>query len=147
MDESSTIQLTDNPIDTQGVLAAVATHAAGAVVLFLGTAREFTEGRQTVSLDYEAYRPMAERTLTDLANQALRRWAIEKLCIVHRLGHVPLGEASVAVAVSTAHRAAAFEAGQWIIDSLKEIVPIWKKETWIDGTTDWIHPGMGKEDS
>ena len=147
MDESSKIQLTDNPIDTQGVLAAVATHAAGAVVLFLGTAREFTEGRQTVSLDYEAYRPMAERTLTDLANQALLRWAIEKLCIVHRLGHVPLGEASVAVAVSTAHRAAAFEAGQWIIDSLKEIVPIWKKETWLDRTTDWIHPGMGKEDS
>ncbi|MCE9554915.1 MAG: molybdenum cofactor biosynthesis protein MoaE [Planctomycetes bacterium] len=135
-------QLTDNPIDTQAVLAAVATPAAGAVVLFLGTTREFTDGRQTTALDYEAYRPMAEKTLSDLAEEARRRWPIEKLCIVHRLGHVPLGEASVAVAVSTAHRAAAFEAGQWLIDSLKESVPIWKKETWAVGGTEWVHPGM-----
>jgi len=137
------IQLIDNPIDTQTVLAAVATPAAGAVVLFLGTTREFTAGRQTTSLDYEAYRPMAEETLASLAEEARRRWPIEKLCIVHRLGHVPLGETSVAVAVSTGHRAAAFEAGQWLIDSLKESVPIWKKETWVDGETEWVHPGMG----
>ena len=136
------IQLTDNPIDTQAVLAAVATPAAGAVVLFLGTTREFTHGRQTTSLDYEAYRPMAEKTLSDLANEARRRWAIEKLCIVHRLGHVPLGEASVAVAVSTPHRVAAFEAGQWLIDRLKEVVPIWKKEHWADGQSAWVHPGL-----
>lgn len=146
MDVASTIQLTDDPIDTQAVLAAVATPAAGAVVLFLGTTREFTDGRQTTSLDYEAYRPMAEKTLSDLAEEARRRWQIEKLCIVHRLGHVPLGDASVAVAVSTGHRAAAFEAGQWLIDSLKETAPIWKKETWTDGNTEWIHPGMGKEE-
>ena len=142
MDAPAMIQLTDNPIDTQAVLAAVATPAAGAIVLFLGTTREFTDGRQTTSLDYEAYRPMAEKTLADLAEAARRRWPIEKLCIVHRLGHVPLGEASVAVAVSTAHRAAAFKAGQWLIDSLKQSVPIWKKETWADGNTEWVHPGM-----
>lgn len=137
------IQLIDSQIDTQAVLAAVATPVAGAVVLFLGTTREFTGGRQTTSLDYEAYRPMAEKTLTELADQARSRWPIEKLCIVHRLGHVPLGEASVAVAVSTAHRSAAFEAGKWLIDSLKESVPIWKRETWADGGTEWVHPGMG----
>jgi molybdopterin synthase catalytic subunit len=136
------IQLTDTPIDTQAVFSAVSTPAAGAVVLFLGTTREFTAGRQTTALDYEAYRPMAERNLSDLAEEARRRWPIEKVCIVHRLGHVPLGEASVAVAVSTPHRAAAFEAGQWLIDRLKETVPIWKKETWSDGGTEWVHPGM-----
>jgi molybdopterin synthase catalytic subunit len=137
------IQLIDHPIDTQAVLAAVATPAAGAVVLFLGTTREFTAGRQTVALDYEAYRPMAEKTLAELADEARRRWPIEELCIVHRLGHLELGEASVAVAVSTAHRAAAFEAGQWLIDRIKEVVPIWKKEIWADGSTEWVHPGLG----
>jgi molybdopterin synthase catalytic subunit len=137
------IQLVETPIDIQAVLAGVATPAAGAVVLFLGTTREFTAGRQTISLDYEAYRPMAERTLTELAAEACRRWPIEKLCVVHRLGHVPLGEVSVAVAVSTAHRAAAFEAGQWLIDSLKHSVPIWKREIWADGGTEWVHPGIG----
>jgi len=136
------IHLIDTPIDAQTVLAAVATPAAGAVVLFLGTTREYTAGRQTTSLDYEAYRPMAEKTLAALAEDARRRWPIEKLCIVHRLGHVPLGEASVAVAVSTPHRTAAFEAGNWLIDNLKESVPIWKKETWADGGTEWIHPGL-----
>lgn len=136
------IQLTHQTIDTDDVLASVADHAAGAAVLFLGTTREFTEGRQTKSLDYECYPEMAEKRLQTLLDQAGRQWPIVKASIVHRLGNLGLGEASVAVAVSTAHRRDAFAAAQWIMDRLKEVVPIWKKENWADGTSQWVHPGV-----
>lgn len=136
------IALTTEPIDTAAVLRHVQSSQAGAVVLFLGTTREFTQGRQTASLDYECYPEMAQRKLAQLEDEARRRWPLVESALVHRLGHVPLGEASVAVAVSSAHRAAAFEAGQWLIDTLKEVVPIWKKENWADGTSEWVHPGL-----
>ncbi len=136
------IELTDQPIDTAKVLAEVQSPASGAVVLFLGTTREFTDGRQTESLDYESYGEMAAKKLAELEAEARRRWEITHCAIVHRLGHVRLAEASVAIAVSTPHRHDAFEAGKWLIDSLKEVVPIWKKENWTDGTTEWVHPGV-----
>ncbi len=136
------IQLTQERIDNDAVLRSVSDNAAGAVVLFLGTTREFTEGRKTSSLDYECYREMAEKKLAELLDGARQRWPLIKATIVHRLGHVELGEASVAVAVSTAHRQAAFTAAQWIMDELKAVVPIWKKENWADGTSQWVHPGM-----
>jgi len=136
------LALTSQPIDTTAVLAAVSTPAAGAVVLFLGTTREFTNGRQTVFLEYDCYPQMAEKKLAELATEAKSRWPLTGVAIVHRLGHVPLGEASVAIAVSSPHRKAAFAAGEWLIDTLKEIVPIWKKENWADGTCDWVHPGL-----
>jgi molybdopterin synthase catalytic subunit len=139
------IHLTDQPIDT-AVLVDRARHPnAGAIVLFLGTTRELTAGRQTVALDYEAYREMAERQLAELESEARRRWPVIECTIVHRLGRVPPTEASVAIAVSTPHRADAFAAGQWLIDSLKRDVPIWKREEWADGTTEWVHPDMNKE--
>src|SRR4029077_10452287 len=97
---------------------------------------------QTASLDYECYPEMARHKLAELESQARARWTIEGCAIVHRVGHLPIGEASVAVAVSTAHRQAAFEAGQWLIDTLKEVVPIWKKENWADGRSQWVHPGL-----
>jgi molybdopterin synthase catalytic subunit len=109
-------------------------------VLFLGTTRELTDGRKTITLDYEAYGAMAERKLAELELEARRRWPIVECRIVHRLGRVPLAEASVAIVVSTPHRADAFAAGQWLIDSLKRDVPIWKREQWADGTSEWIHP-------
>jgi molybdopterin synthase catalytic subunit len=137
------IQLTHEPIDTQGLLDAVGSPQAGAVVLFLGTVRELTNGRLTLNLDYECYPAMAEKKLAELESEARRRWPLVECAIVHRLGRLELGEASVAVAVSTGHREAAFEAGKWLIDTLKEVVPIWKKEHWADGTTEWVHPGMG----
>lgn len=115
---------------------------AGACVLFLGTVREMTEGRQTVALDYEGYPEMAQKTMTELDRQARERWPILHCGIVHRLGHLELGEISVAVAVSTPHRGQSFEAGQFLIDQLKATVPIWKKENWSDGTTEWVHPGV-----
>jgi molybdopterin synthase catalytic subunit len=136
------IELTRNPIDPSAVLARVASHDAGAVVLFLGTTREFTRGRRTESLDYECYPEMAEKKLAELEAEALRRWPLVAVAIVHRLGHLALGEASVAIAVSSPHRQAAFEAGQWLIDTLKQEVPIWKQENWADGSKEWVHPGM-----
>ncbi len=139
------IQLTNHPIDTAALLDRVRHPEAGAVVLFLGTTRELTDGRQTVALDYEAYREMAERQLAELEAEARRRWPVIECIIVHRLGRVPPTEASVAIAVSTPHRSDAFAAGQWLIDSLKHDVPIWKREQWADGTTEWVHPGLKTE--
>ena len=136
------ICLTTEPIDPQAMLEAVGSPATGAVVLFLGTVRAQTGDRRTDSLDYECYPQMAEKKLAELEAEARRRWPIVGCEIVHRLGHLAPGEASVAVAVSTSHRRQAFEAGQWLIDTLKEVVPIWKKENWADGTSDWVHPGV-----
>ena len=136
------IQLNYDPIDSSAVIESVQSPEAGAVVLFLGTTREFTAGRQTESLDYESYGEMAFRKLEELEQEARQRWSLTELTIVHRLGHLGIGEASVAIAVSAPHRKDAFTAGQWLIDTLKEIVPIWKKENWADGTSEWVHPGM-----
>ena len=136
------IQLNHEPIDSNQVLASIQSPHAGAVVLFLGTTREFTAGRQTESLDYESYGEMAASKLQELEEQARQQWALTEVTIVHRLGHLEIGEASVAIAVSAPHRKDAFTAGQWLIDTLKEIVPIWKKENWADGTSEWVHPGM-----
>jgi molybdopterin synthase catalytic subunit len=141
-----TVRLVNTPIDGTGLIAGVTSPDAGAVVLFLGTTRAVTAGRHTLALDYEAYGEMAERKLRELADEAMRRWPVVHCGIVHRLGRVPLAEPSVAVAVSTPHRQDAFEAGKWLIDTLKESVPIWKRETWADGTTEWVHPGLTEND-
>ncbi len=135
------IQLTDQPIDAAAVLQAVRSPDAGAVVLFLGTVREMTDGRRTVALDYECYPEMAEKSMAKLEAQARKKWPLVGCVLVHRTGRLELGEASVAVAVSTPHRRDAFEAGGWLIDTLKQVVPIWKKENWADGQTQWVHPG------
>jgi molybdopterin synthase catalytic subunit len=134
------IQLTDQPIDAGALVDSARHPSAGAVLLFLGTTRELTKGRRTETLDYEAYPAMAERRLAELEAEARRRWPVVECSIVHRLGRVPPAEASVAIVVSTPHRADAFAAGQWLIDTLKEDVPIWKREQWADGTTEWVHP-------
>ncbi len=134
-------RLTNAPIDSAALLEDVASNQAGAVVLFLGTVREMTAGRRTLALDYECYPEMAQRKMDELAAEAASKWPLTACVIVHRLGHLELGEASVAVAVSAPHRDQAFDAGRWLIDTLKEVVPIWKKENWDDGSTEWVHPG------
>lgn len=134
------IELTDKPIDHEQVLQHVRSHLAGAAVLFLGTVREFTNTVQTASLDYEAYPEMACSAMESLATEAKQRWPLVEVAIAHRVGHLELGDVAVAVAVSSAHRQPSFEAGQWIIDTLKQRVPIWKKERYADGTTEWVHP-------
>jgi molybdopterin synthase catalytic subunit len=136
------IELTHEPIETNALIHRAGHGEAGAVVLFLGTTRELTDGRQTIALDYEAYGEMAQRRLSELEAEARQRWPVIECIVVHRLGHVPIGEASVAIAVSTPHRRDAFAACEWLIDSLKRDVPIWKREQWADGTTEWVHPGI-----
>jgi molybdopterin synthase catalytic subunit len=135
------VELTTDAIDSSDVVSRVADRNAGAVVLFLGTTREMTGDRRTVSLDYEGYPEMARKKMQELEAEARRRWPVLECAIVHRLGHLEIGEASVVVAVSCAHRQPAFAAGQWIIDTLKEVVPLWKRENWADGTAEWVHPG------
>ena len=135
------IALTHTPIDYHALTESVRSSQSGAVVLFLGTVREMTEGRRTVALDYEGYPQMAEAKMAELEAQARSRWPIDRVGIIHRLGHLELGDISVAIAVSCPHRKQAFEAGQFLIDELKVSVPIWKQENWDDGTTEWVHPG------
>jgi len=141
------IQLTDNPIDATALLQSAQLPEAGAVVLFLGITRQFTQGRETASLSYEAYREMAVKELQQLERQARKRWPLVECSIVHRLGEVPLAEASVAIAVSSPHRGDAFDAGRWLIDTLKESVPIWKQERWAGGGTEWVHPEIASAGS
>jgi len=134
------IQLTRDPIDPRHILAAVQSPAAGAVVLFLGTVREWTGEKRTLALTYEAYVDMARAELDQLTAEACNRWPLTGCAVEHRLGRVDIGETSVAIAVGAAHRRAAFEAGQWLIDRVKEVVPIWKQEHYADGATEWVHP-------
>lgn len=134
------IELTQTPINYQKVVESVRSRNAGAAVLFLGTVREFTGEAQTSSLEYDAYPEMAVKAMTQLQSEASERWSLQDVAIVHRTGHLDLGEIAVAVAVSSAHRTESFEAGQWIIDTLKQRVPIWKKELYSDGQTEWVHP-------
>jgi len=135
------IRLQTEPIDFAALTEQVRSPQAGAVVLFLGTVRELTAGRTTASLDYEAYPGMAEKTLAEVEAETRARWPVIDVALVHRLGHLALGEVSVAVAVSCPHRAQAFEAARHAIDRIKEVVPIWKRENWADGTREWVHAG------
>lgn len=134
------VELTRYPIDSAALVARAQSPSAGAVLLFLGVTRQMTGGRETIELHYDAYNEMAVRELAALESEARERWDLLDCLIVHRLGCVPLGEASVAIVTASAHRKAGFEAGEWLIDTLKERVPIWKQEHWADGTTDWVHP-------
>ena len=136
------VELRDVPIDVTAVIGHVYDGSAGGIAVFLGTTRaeKHADGRQLVALDYEAYREMAEKQLRDLADEARRRWPIAKLAVVHQVGRVEIGKPSVVIAVAGPHRAEAFEACRWIIDTLKKDVAIWKKEVWADGSGTWVHP-------
>lgn len=125
------------PIDVQELEQVVANPAAGAIVTFAGTTRRDNVGRRVLRLEYEAYEPMALSEMRKLALEAGQRWKIIRIAIRHRIGVVEVGETSVAIAVSAAHRAEAFEACRFAIDRLKEVVPIWKKE-YFEGGEVWI---------
>jgi molybdopterin synthase catalytic subunit len=134
------IEIVNGQIESSQILEQVTSALGGAVVLFLGTTRQFTADRETARLEYECYHELAIKQLQRLRNQAIADWNLKGCAIVHRIGLVPIGEASVAIAVSSAHRRAAFEAAEWLIDRMKQEVPIWKQECFADGTTEWIHP-------
>ncbi len=135
------IRLTTDPIDHHALTEQVRRPGCGAVVTLLGTVRDLTGDRVTAALDYEAYPGMAEKKMAEIERATRERWPVGELAMVHRLGHLEVGDVSVAVAVSCPHRAEAFDACRYAIDRLKELVPIWKKENWADGTTEWVHPG------
>ena len=132
--------ITDTPLDAERVTAMVANTANGGVVTFQGVTRDETGGRSVVRLDYEAYPEMAYKTLQQIFDEVEERWGITDLALAHRIGRLELGEASLVVAVGAAHRAEAFAAAMYVVDRLKEIVPIWKKEFFEDGSV-WV--GLG----
>jgi len=127
------IDLYQGVIPSEEILSAIKAGEDGAVVQFDGIVRNNTRGRQTLYLVYEAYEAMAVEQMRGLANEALTRFAIRDVVLVHRLGRLEIGETSVLIAVASAHRGAAFEACRWLIDTLKKTVPIWKKEHFVDG--------------
>jgi molybdopterin synthase catalytic subunit len=134
------IRLQREPIEYAALVEMVRCRAAGAIVLFLGTVRELTGEQITLALEYEAYVPLAEKHLAQIEAEMRQRWNITEAVLVHRLGRLEPGEVSVAVAVSAPHRQEAFLAARHGIERIKEIVPIWKKEHWADGASQWIHP-------
>ena len=126
-------RLTREAIDAAALVAAVKAGEDGAVVVFDGIVRNHSRGRRTLFLDYEAYEEMALRQMAQLAEEARVRFGARHVTIVHRLGRLEIGETSVLIVVASAHRAQAYEASRWVIDTLKKTVPIWKKETFADG--------------
>jgi molybdopterin synthase catalytic subunit len=134
------IALVREPIDYVALTERVRRPNCGAVVTFLGTVRDLTGDRITVALDYEAYDEMAEAKLAEIEADTRGRWPIGEIALVHRLGHLAIGDVSVAVAVSCPHRSDAFDACRHAIDRLKELVPIWKREHGPAGETEWVHP-------
>jgi len=125
------------PIDVAAVLGAVEGPGEGGVVLFLGRVRDHARGRGVARLDYEAYAPMALSEMQALADEARARLGATRVALVHRTGRIEVGEVAVAVAVAAAHREQAFGACRWLIDTLKQRVPIWKKE-WYDDGGEWV---------
>lgn len=135
------IQINEQTLVPQDCLDFVASDAAGAVTSFVGTVRNQTNGKTVLKLDFESYKPMAIKEMQKIANYAKRKWQAEKIAIHHRVGSLKIGEIAVVIAVATPHRKASFEACEYCIDTLKETVPIWKKEFFEDGEI-WVaaHP-------
>jgi molybdopterin synthase catalytic subunit len=127
------VELLDHEIPTAAVIEAIKAGTDGAVCVFDGIVRNNTRGRETLYLDYEAYREMALTQMQGLADEAVTKFGVRDVALLHRLGRLQVGETSVLVVVASAHRGAAFEACRWLIDTLKKQVPIWKKETFVDG--------------
>ena len=135
------IQLLENELSTENCTNWVCSDEVGGVVVFVGTVRNQTKGKRVLKLEFEAYKPMAIAEMKKIAEQAIAKWPVLKIAIHHRVGVLNIGEIPVIIAVSCAHRNAAFEACQFAIDTLKETVPIWKKEFFEDGEV-WVaaHP-------
>jgi molybdopterin synthase catalytic subunit len=134
---SEMIRLQHAPIDVDEVIQNVLAPASGAVDVFIGTTRDHAAGRSVRALDYEAHETMALREIEKIVAAAKERWKVAGIAVIHRLGRVNVGEASVVIAVSAAHRAEAFDACRHVIDTLKQTVPIWKREEFTDGTSEW----------
>ena len=133
------VELTSDPIDVPRLIAHVNQPSNGGICTFLGVVRDNAEGRPVVKLGYEAYESMAVAQMRTIVEDAMQRWDLDAVALSHRTGELQIGEASVAIAVGAPHRAEAFEACRYIIDTLKTRVPIWKKEFFQDGAV-WVEP-------
>ena len=131
------ISIVAETINVQTILESIEDPSAGGVAMFIGTTRNSSGGKEVLSLEYEAYQPMALKLLGEIAASAAARWAVKKISIVHRVGRIGVGEASIVIGVSSAHRNEAFEACRFLIDTIKKSVPIWKKELYTDGDS-WV---------
>jgi molybdopterin synthase catalytic subunit len=127
------VEIVDARIDAEVIVAEMKAGADGALCVFDGIVRDNTRGRRTLYLDYEAYEDMALEQMRRLGAEAVERFAVRDVAVVHRLGRLMVGETSVLIVVASAHRGAAFDACRWLIDTLKKTVPIWKRETFVDG--------------
>ncbi|WP_180960269.1 molybdenum cofactor biosynthesis protein MoaE [Neobacillus cucumis] len=130
-------EISKDPIDIQAVIDKVVQRDAGAITTFIGTVRELTKGKKTLFLIYEAYEAMAVKKLEQIGREIEERWEGSKAAITHRVGRLDITDVAVVIAVSTPHRADAYEANRYAIERIKEIVPIWKKEHWEDGE-EWM---------
>lgn len=128
-----------NPIDVAAMLAEIQDPANGATVLFLGHVREVNDGRAVTGIEYTAYGEMAERELASIASDAIAVTGVSDITIVHRLGELPLGDASIAIVVAHAHRAEAYAASRFVIEEVKKRLPVWKREQYADGTREWVN--------
>jgi len=138
---SELIHITDQPLEIELVTSLVAVPALGGVNVFVGAVRDQTQGKKVIRLEYEAYKPMALSEMSKIADQIKQKWPAASIAIHHRVGNLKVGEAAVIIAVATPHRDDAFSACQYAIDTLKQTVPIWKKEVFEDGEI-WVaaHP-------
>ena len=130
--------LVDRPIDVNALMAEVARTANGATLLFLGTVRDVNNGRAITGMDYSAYTSMAERELADIVSEAATKYEADDIIVEHRIGTLALGDASVAIAVAHPHRGPAYDASRYVIEQLKQRVPIWKLEHYVDGSREWV---------
>ncbi|WP_113927055.1 molybdenum cofactor biosynthesis protein MoaE [Bacillus sp. P14.5] len=130
-------EIVTEPILTDEVIAKVERRDAGAITTFIGTVREWTKGKRTLYLEYQAYIPMAVKMLEKISIEAEEKWPGVQMAITHRIGRLDISDIAVVIAVSSPHRKVAYEANEYAIERIKEIVPIWKKEHWEDGET-WI---------
>lgn len=135
-------ELRDKALDLNELVQVVGDPGAGAIVTFIGTTRDNNEGRRVYSLEYEAYPGMAEQEMRKLGEEAAAKWQLSHIAVHHRIGRVPIGEASVMIAVASPHRDEGFQACRYIIDELKKRVPIWKKEIYEGGEV-WIGTQSG----
>lgn len=134
-------RVVDAPIDGAALLGGALSRADGAALLFWGVVRDENEGRPVSRLEYSAYGPMAEREMLHIADEARARFGTGAIHVVHRVGTLDVGDASVAIVVAAPHRAAVYEASRYVIEELKRRVPVWKREGYVDGDTAWV-PGF-----
>jgi molybdopterin synthase catalytic subunit len=130
--------ITAEPLDSTPLVALVQSPGMGAVVIFAGIVRDNFGGRATAYLEYQAYEAMAATVLEGLATEARARWQTGAIAIHHRVGRLEIGETAVLIVVAAPHRHEAFEASEWLMDRIKEVAPIWKKEIWADGASEWV---------